>query len=146
MTVTIWESGAGALFGGAADPVAAAAGSGAGAGAAGLAAQAGARAATLPEQVVARDGTIVIPFAGQVRIAGSTPEQAAARIRGALSGVAMDPQVIVTPTRSVSGSVTVMGEVTGAARVPLSLGGDRLLDVIASAAACARRSTRRRSR
>jgi polysaccharide biosynthesis/export protein len=39
----------------------------------------------------------------------------------------------VTVTQSVANSVTVTGEVVHGARVPLSVGGDRLLDVIAEA-------------
>jgi polysaccharide export outer membrane protein len=41
--------------------------------------------------------------------------------------------VIVTVTKSLSNSVTVAGEVVSGARVPLSLKGDRLLDLIAAA-------------
>src|SRR5207248_4596953 len=45
---------------------------------------------------------------------------------------AIEPQVILTVTRSVTNSVTVAGEVVQGARVPLSLKGDRLLDLIAA--------------
>ena len=50
-----------------------------------------------------------------------------------LEGKAIEPQALVTVTRNVSNTVTVTGEVTNGARVPLSAGGDRILDVIASA-------------
>lgn len=93
----------------------------------------GASSATIPAQIVARDGAITVPFAGRVHVAGMTPAQAENAIRAALAGKAMEPQVLVTVSNSVSGSVTVMGEVTGGARIPLTLNGDRLLDVIATA-------------
>jgi polysaccharide export outer membrane protein len=82
---------------------------------------------------VSRDGAITVPFAGRVHVAGMTPAQAESAIRGALAGKAMEPQVLVTVSNNISGTVTVMGEVTGGARIPLSLSGDRLLDVIATA-------------
>jgi polysaccharide export outer membrane protein len=49
-----------------------------------------------------------------------------------LTEKAIEPQVIVTLTKSLSNSATVTGEVVGGARVPLSLKGDRLLDLIAA--------------
>jgi polysaccharide export outer membrane protein len=121
IAVTIWEVGPGGLFGGGGPAVVDGGGS------------TGASTATLPAQMVGRDGAISVPFAGRVRVAGMTPEGAEAAIRGRLAGQAMEPQVVVTVMTNVSGTVSVMGEVTGAARVPLSLRGDRLLDVIATA-------------
>lgn len=122
ISVTIWEVGPGGLFGG---PASAPVVEGGGA--------TGASTATIPPQIVGRDGSISVPFAGRVHVAGLTPESAEAAIRGRLAGQAMEPQVVVTVVNNVSGTVSVMGEVTGAARVQLSLRGDRLLDVIASA-------------
>lgn len=128
VAVAIWEVGSG-LF--APTPVALPSGDpGAAAAAAG---GAGASSATIPPQVVPRDGSITVPFAGRVHVAGLTPAQAENAIRAALAGKAMEPQVLVTISSNVSGTVTVMGEVTGGARLPLSISGDRLLDVIASA-------------
>src|SRR6185312_9843417 len=46
---------------------------------------------------------------------------------------AIEPQTIVTITKSVTNSATVSGEVVAGARVPLSVNGDRLLDLIALA-------------
>jgi len=121
VAVHIWEVGPGSLFGGGGAPVVEGGGA------------TGATQSGLPEQMVGRDGAISVPFAGRVHVAGLTPEGAEAAIRGRLAGQAMEPQVVVTVVTNVSGTVSVMGEVTGAARVPLSLRGDRLLDVIASA-------------
>ncbi|MCC6918717.1 MAG: polysaccharide export protein [Alphaproteobacteria bacterium] len=122
VSVTIWEVGPGGLFSPA--PVAPVT-EGGGA--------TGASTSTIPPQIVSRDGDISIPFAGRVHVAGLTPEGAEAAIRGRLSGQAMEPQVLVSVVGNVSGTVSVMGEVTGGARVPLTLRGDRILDVIASA-------------
>src|SRR5436853_4769 len=46
---------------------------------------------------------------------------------------ALDPQALVVIKQSAANSVSVAGEVIGGKRVPLSPGGDRLLQVIAAA-------------
>jgi polysaccharide biosynthesis/export protein len=82
---------------------------------------------------VAADGAISVPYAGRVRVAGRTPLQVQNTIEQRLAQQVAQPQVIVVVRKTVSNSVTVSGgDVTGE-RVPLSMGGDRLLDVIASA-------------
>lgn len=94
----------------------------------------GSRAATIPEQVVGgRDGAITVPFAGRVPVVGRTPQQVEQEIKQALNQRAVDPQVLVTVTRNVANTVSVVGEVTGGARVPLTTRGDRILDVVAVA-------------
>jgi polysaccharide biosynthesis/export protein len=93
----------------------------------------GSRSATIPDQVVARDLSITVPFAGRVIVAGRTPPEVEAIIVDRLSAKAIDPQALVTVTRNVSNMVTVMGEVASGRRVPLNVGGDRLLDVLAEA-------------
>ena len=115
--ITLWEAGPGGLF---SAPVV-------------DRMSPGSRSATIPEQVVARDLSITVPFAGRVPVAGRTPPEVEAVIVGRLAGKAIDPQVLVTVTRNVSNTVTVMGAVQSARRVPLSVGGDRLLDVLAEA-------------
>jgi len=87
----------------------------------------------LPEQPVTREGTLSIPYVGQVRALGLTPAQVQREIEAALKDKAIEPQAIVTVVRSPSTFVTVTGDVGTSARVPLSLGGDRLLDVVATA-------------
>lgn len=94
---------------------------------------AGSSVAKLPPQVVARDGSITVPFAGRVHVAGSSIAAAQNAIQNRLAGKAMEPQVIITVIGSVSGGVAVLGEVNGGAMVPLTLRGDRILDVIAAA-------------
>lgn len=118
VTVSIWESAAGGLF-----SSAAVTGPG----------SAGARSVTLPEQVVARDGSITIPYAGRIKVVGLTAPAVEQSIVAALGGRAIDPQAIVTVSRNVSNTVVVTGEVVNGARVPILARGDRILDVIAQA-------------
>ena len=87
----------------------------------------------VPEQVVAPDGGISIPFAGRARAAGRTPLQVQQTIENLLAERAIKPQVIVTVTKSVSDKVTVSGDIVAGSRIALSFRGERLLDVIAAA-------------
>lgn len=87
----------------------------------------------LPEQVVDSSGRITVPFAGSVPAAGRTTEQIERDIVSRLTGKAHLPQAIVRLARNASTNVTVVGEVTNSARVPLTARGERLLDVIAAA-------------
>lgn len=115
--VVIWEAAAGGLF---SAPVTDRVG-------------AGSRTASIPEQAVGPDGAITVPYAGRVRVAGRTPDEVEGEIVRALTGKAIEPQALVTVTKNVANTVTVVGEVTSGARVPLTARGDRLLDVIATA-------------
>jgi polysaccharide biosynthesis/export protein len=87
----------------------------------------------IPDQLVGSDGGISIPYAGRIRVAGRTPEEVQKTIEALLAGKALDPQVLVVDKRSFANSVAVAGEVVGGERVPLSPGGERLLQVIAAA-------------
>jgi polysaccharide export outer membrane protein len=93
---------------------------------------AGSRSVTIPEQIVGGDGGISVPFADRVSVAGRLPVEVQRTIEQRLAEKAIEPQVIVTVTRSLTNSATVTGEVVNGARVPLSLKGDRLLDLIAA--------------
>jgi len=115
--VVIWEAAAGGLFS-----------------APGLDRQSpGSRSATIPEQAVANDGMVTVPYAGRIRVAGRSTSQVEQAIVAGLQGKAVEPQALVTVTKNVSNTVTVIGEVTSGARVPLTARGDRILDVIAAA-------------
>ena len=117
VSVSIWEAAGGGLFGASpTDHV-----------------SAGSRNVTIPEQVVARDGAISVPFAGRVPVAGRSAVEVQRTIEQRLAEKAIEPQVIVTTTKSVTNAATVSGEVVAGARVPLSVNGDRLLDLIALA-------------
>jgi polysaccharide export outer membrane protein len=125
ITVSVWEASGGGLFG--TEPS-----TGSTTGALPVATTGGAHNVTIPDQVVGTDGAITIPYAGRVRAAGRTPLQVQQTIQQLLADRAIEPQVLVTVTKDVSDDVTVSGELVSGARVPLSVGGDRLLDVIAS--------------
>jgi len=118
VSVTIWEASAGGLFSAplVADKFAT-----------------GSKSATIPEQVVGRDGAITVPYAGRVHVAGRTTRDVQTIVEKALEGKAIQPQVLINVARSVSNTVTVTGEVVSGARVPLSVRGDRIMDVIAEA-------------
>jgi len=118
VVVTIWEAASGGLFS-------------ASAGDKGIAA--GARTATIPEQVVARDGTIEVPYAGRLKVAGLRPAEVEQEIVRALAHKAIEPQVVVTISKPLSNTVSVGGEVVHGERVPLTAKGDRILDVLAAA-------------
>ena len=91
------------------------------------------RAATMPEQVVDRDGFISVPFAGRIAVAGKSPQAVEEEIARRLKGKANQPEVLVRLLRNVSSTVTVVGEVTNSLRMPLTAGGERLLDALAAA-------------
>jgi polysaccharide export outer membrane protein len=93
----------------------------------------GQRPATIPDQPVAADGAISVPYAGRVAVTGRTPVEAQQAIEALLAGKALEPQALVIVKKSAVNAVTVAGEVVAGARVPLSPGGDRLLQVIAAA-------------
>ena len=117
LSVSIWEAAGGGLFGASpTDHV-----------------SAGSRSVTIPEQVVGQDGGISVPYAGRVPAGGLRPIQVQREIEDRLAGKAIEPQAIVVIAKSLTNTATVTGEVIGGARVPLSLKGDRLLDLVASA-------------
>ena len=82
---------------------------------------------------MAADGAISVPYAGRIRVVGRTPLQVQDEIERRLAEKAIEPQAIVTVTKSVTNTATVSGSVVNGARVPLSVGGDHLLDLIATA-------------
>jgi polysaccharide biosynthesis/export protein len=118
VTVTIWEAASGGLFSAplVTDKI-----------------SVGSNSAMIPEQVVGRDGGVTVPYAGRIHVAGKTTRSVQQTVEKALTGKAIEPQVLVSVTRPVSNSVSVGGEVANGARIPLSVKGDRLLDVLAAA-------------
>lgn len=115
ISIAIWEAGAGGLFSSPATQLGT-----------------GSNSTLIPEQPVSPQGTISVPYAGSIRAAGRSPDQVKAAIEAALSGKAIEPQVLVQVSRNLSNTVTVISEGATGGRVPLSTRGDRLLDVIAT--------------
>jgi polysaccharide biosynthesis/export protein len=87
----------------------------------------------IPDQIVAFDGAISVPFAGRVPAAGQTPQEVAHAIEQRLAEKALTPQALVLDLQSESNAVTVAGDAVHGARVPLNSAGERLLQVIAAA-------------
>lgn len=87
----------------------------------------------LPPLTVDGNGSIAIPYAGSVQVAGMTPTQAAASIRRSLIGKVGNPQVVVSLAQNAFNTVIVLGDVRNPGRAPLSVNADRILDVIAAA-------------
>jgi polysaccharide export outer membrane protein len=116
VVVSIWEAAGGGLFGASpTDHV-----------------SSGSRSVTIPEQIVTQDGAISVPFGGRIQVAGRLPVEVQRSIEQRLAEKAIEPQAIVTITKSIANSATVTGEVVAGARLPLSVKGDRLLDLIAT--------------
>ncbi len=116
--VNLWEAPPAALFGvGVSDPRAPNA----------------VHATTMPEQVVSRDGFLNVPFAGRIHVDGMTPQKLEVEIVRRLKDKANQPEAVVRVLRNASSNVTVVGEVTNSLRMPLTPGGERLLDALAAA-------------
>lgn len=117
VVVTLWEAGSGGLF---SAPML-------------NGVSTGSRSTVVPEQQVGQDGSITIPYAGRIAVRGLTNDQVEKLIVEKLTGSAIQPQALVSVSRSLSNAATVIGEVTNGARLPLSPRGDRVLDVVAGA-------------
>lgn len=116
LDISIWEAPPATLFG---------------AGAAEFGGVTGSGKVTLPEQMVSVDGTISIPFAGELTVAGNTPQEVQRRIERALGKKANQPQVMVRTVDNAASNVTVVGEVHLSKRMPLTAKGEKLLDALA---------------
>lgn len=93
----------------------------------------GAGSTDFSDVVVDREGRISLPYVGSLVVAGKTPGGIQTAIVEALSGKAIEPQALVTITRSENNRVTVTGDVASPGPVALTLRGDRLSQVIAQA-------------
>ena len=113
--VTLFESSAGGLF---------------------IPAEAGSRAGnfvTLPQQTINSTGTITVPYAGQIRVAGLTTAQVEDSINTKLADRAIEPQAVVTLVQGKANEVSVLGDVNTPSKFPLNEAGERILDVISRA-------------
>lgn len=121
LEVSIWEAPPAALFGGS--------------GTSSLSGRDGqlSTTSTLPELLVGLSGSVFVPFAGNVRVAGCTPAQIEADITRRLAGKAHLPQVIVRVVRNATANATVVGDVANSTRMPLTPKGETLLDALAQA-------------
>jgi len=86
-----------------------------------------------PPLLVDAEGQIDLPYAGDVKVAGQTTEQAGRLIKAALTAHIPSPQVVVSLVSTKANTVSVLGEVREVGRFPLAANSDRLLDAIAAA-------------
>lgn len=115
LTVTVFEAQAGGLF---------------------IPGEAGVRSGNfvdIPRQQVDQTGSINIPFADTIKVAGLTPRAVSAIIRDRLKERAIEPQVVVAVAEQRGNQVSVLGEANSPARFPIDPGGLRLLAAIARA-------------
>ncbi|WP_413889526.1 polysaccharide biosynthesis/export family protein [Candidatus Aalborgicola defluviihabitans] len=75
--------------------------------------------------MVSANGTINVPFAGQIQAAGLSLQQIEADVTKRLKDKANQPQVLVRTIRNNSANVTVVGEVANNTRMPLTAKGER---------------------
>lgn len=75
-------------------------------------------------------GTISLPYIGREKISAKTPNEVEGLIRKKLKGIASDPQVQVSLTGDLSGSVLVVGAVKAPGRFSALEGPLTLLDAI----------------
>jgi polysaccharide biosynthesis/export protein len=88
---------------------------------------------TLPNQAVAHDGNISVPYAGTVRAKGLTPTEVQKEIVETIKNRAIDPQAVVTLVDQRTSLISVLGEVNAPSRFPASHAGERILDAITRA-------------
>src|SRR5262249_48175966 len=121
IAVTVYQAGSSGLFA-STSPTAGVGGS-----------DTGARGTAIPEQVVAEDGTIEIPYVGRIKVADRTQEEVEGMIVGSLKGKSIAPQAVVQGAKNVTNTATVTGDVTRGGVIPLSPKGSRILEVFALA-------------
>lgn len=115
LEITLWESPPAVLFGGAINSL----GSGT------------AQTVKLPEQIVTANGTISIPFLGNINVVGKTPQQIQNQIVAGLKRKANQPQALVRLVQNNSANVTVI-RAGKSVRMPLTAHRERVLDAIAA--------------
>ncbi|WP_440210376.1 polysaccharide biosynthesis/export family protein [Actinobacillus pleuropneumoniae] len=85
----------------------------------------------LPAQMVNQNGTVTVPFVGNIRVAGKTPETIQSQIVGALQRKANQPQALVKIANNNSADVTVIRQ-GNSIRMPLTANNERVLDAVAA--------------
>ena len=65
----------------------------------------GSRSAAIPDQVVGRDGSVTVPYAGRVQVAGRSQQEVESAIIERLRGKAIEPQAVVNVTRNITNTV-----------------------------------------
>ncbi|MEM7242059.1 MAG: polysaccharide biosynthesis/export family protein [Pseudomonadota bacterium] len=90
----------------------------------------GASGATFQNIQVAKDGTISLPFAGEVAVSGLTTRQIQDKVVIALQDIVIEPQALVLRQASENNSVDISGEIVNPGAFPLSLTGSTVIEAI----------------
>lgn len=85
----------------------------------------------LPTQMVNQKGTVTVPFVGNIRVAGKTPEAIQSQIVAALNRKANQPQAVVKVANNFSNDVKVIRQ-GSTVRMPLTANSERVLDAVAA--------------
>jgi polysaccharide export outer membrane protein len=93
--------------------------------------EASAKAERLPPARVSDEGTINIPFVGELAVKGRTTSEIERQIRKALLGKSQNPQVLVSIREGLTNSVIIGGDVARPGRLVLPTNRESLSDVIA---------------
>lgn len=115
LSVTIYEAQEGGLF---------------------IPAQAGARSGNfvnIPSQTVDQSGTINVPFAGEIKVAGRSTTEIGNEISKKLGARAIEPQAIVSVVDRRGAEVSVIGAVNSSTKFTVGFNGEKILDAIARA-------------
>jgi polysaccharide export outer membrane protein len=92
-----------------------------------------ARAERFPPLRVSDQGTISIPYVGQVSVAGRTTREIETMLRQALRGKSQNPQVLVSIAEGLTNSVIIGGDIARPGRLVLPTNREKLSEVIALA-------------
>lgn len=92
-----------------------------------------ARAERFPPLRVSDQGTISIPYVGQVNVAGRTTREIEQMLRQALRGKSQNPQVLVSIAEGLTNSVIIGGDIARPGRLVLPTNREKLSEVIALA-------------
>lgn len=95
--------------------------------------QNGSNMTTLTALVVSPNGSIFVPYIGDVVVNGLTPDGARKRIQRELTPIAPDAQVQLTATPGVGNSVSVLGGVGAPGSYPLPDRNTKILTMLATA-------------
>lgn len=88
---------------------------------------------TLPSQTVGREGSIAVPYAGQIVAAGRTTTEIRKDIELKLSNRAVEPQVVVTLVEQTASAVSIVGDTLLGSNKLQIRPNERVLDMISRA-------------
>jgi polysaccharide export outer membrane protein len=115
VSVTVFEAAAGGLF---------------------IPREAGSRSGNfveIPRQQVDQSGSITVPYAGTIVVAGKTARGVSDLIRERIRNRAIDPQAVVSVVEQRGNQISVLGDTNAPLRFAVDPGGIRLLGAIARA-------------